>query len=239
MLRFKLADLNIEANVIYKIVKRLTGPFQTEFVTPDIVINSSREIIDYEKTIVEEPLPGTSVYESSAVFRLIAEQLPSFDAMVLHSCSFRVKDKGIAFGAFSGTGKTTHMLLWKEMLGDKFKIINGDKPIIRFIDDKLYVFGTPWAGKENLFENTKAPLTDICRIERCDTNITEPMSKDEGVMLLMQQIYMPSDLEARLKTIELIQRVADSVNFWKIRCNMEPKAAQVSYKAIFGEDLNG
>ena len=43
------------------------------------------------------------------------------------------------FCGSSGTGKTTHMLLWQKMLGDRFKFINGDKPIIRFIDNVPYI----------------------------------------------------------------------------------------------------
>ncbi len=231
----RMADLNIQFNVIYKISERVTKPFYAEFDSPDIIINSSQEIIEHEKAISEEKMPGTSVYENPAVFRLLAEQLPKFDAVVLHSCSFKVKNKGIAFGAVSGTGKTTHMMLWQNMLGNEFEIINGDKPIIRFIDNKLFAYGTPWAGKENLYQNIRVPLTDVCKIERSIINKTEPMSKDEGISLLMQQIYIPFDPEMRLKTIELIYRIADSVKFWKIKCNMEPDAAKVSYKAIFSE----
>ena len=91
-------------------------------------------------------------------------------------------------------------------------------------------------GKEWLGCNKKAPLTDVCKIERSKINKTEPMSKEEGILLLMQQIYMPYDPQMRLKTIDLIYKVAEKVNFWKIRCNMDIEAAEISYKAIFGEN---
>ena len=325
MFRCRIADLNIEANVVYKIAESTTKPFHTEFDTPDIVINSSLEIIEHEKAIAQEKMNGTSIYEKTAVFRLLAEQLPKFDALVLHSCAFKVKDKVIALGACSGTGKTTHMMLWKDMLGDDFEIINGDKPIVRFlnnaesginpsasflgtspqrgggnefpnskqppikregdmnccIENNLpfegrgtacgggvetdsrrqttdgrqqttdvrcqtsdgrqlksnipYAYGTPWAGKENLYNNIKAELTDICRIVRSETNRTRRMSREDGIALLMQQVYMPFDPEMRIKTIELIYKLADSVRFWEIACNMEPEAAKTAYEAIFGE----
>ena len=69
---------------------------------------------------------------SSSFLRKLAEWLPLHDAFVLHSATFDVDGVGVVFAAHSGTGKTTHMLLWQKLLGDKMTIVNGDKPIVRF-----------------------------------------------------------------------------------------------------------
>ena len=238
LFKCELADLKIELEYIYPRTQKKLLPYSAEFEKTDIAIKITQEDIEFERDYVEnEELRQLDRFlELTAVFRHLAEQLVNFDGAVLHSCAFLANDKGIAFGAHSGTGKTTHMMLWQNMLGDKFKIINGDKPFVRFIDDKLYVYGSIWAGKERLYNDIKAPLTDICKIVRSETNVTEKMPKEEGIKFLMQQLYMPADPVKRIKTIELIYRIAEKVNFWQINCNMEPEAAEVAYNAIFGKN---
>ena len=56
-------------------------------------------------------------------------------------------------------------------------------------------------------------------------------------MILLNQIYMPNDAQMRIKTLELADRIANSVNFWEISCNMDIQAAQVSYSTIFKNGL--
>ena len=80
-----------------------------------------------------------------AAYTDIAEKIPLSNAFVLHSATIDVEGVGVAFSAHSGTGKTTHMNLWQELLGDKMVVVNGDKPIVRFFDEEPnqpYAYGT-------------------------------------------------------------------------------------------------
>ncbi len=232
-----LADLKVEYHPIHERVQQILRDYSADFEEPDLVLHITQQDIDFERHI-DKTLPknlAERAVEKTAAFRLFAEKLPDFKGVLLHSCLIKVNDKGIAFTAPSGTGKTTHTILWQKLLGERLTIINGDKPFVRFLDGNLYAYGSPWMGKEHLGCNLKSPLTDICLIERSNINKTEPMNKEEGIMLLMQQVYMPFDSVMRMKTIELIYRIAEKVNFWKIKCNMDIEAAETSYKAIFGD----
>lgn len=233
----RLADLNVLFNVSTGRLSVISKLFADNFEKPDICITATESDIDRERLLIkDEPFQKPrGTLELTVVHRILAEQLPAYDAAVLHSCAFSVDDKGIAFGAYSGTGKSTHMFLWQKLLGDRMTIVNGDKPLIRFIDDNLYMYGSPWAGKESLKANIKVPLTDICRIVRSETNFTKAITKKEGIDLLFKQIYMPFDAKMRLKTLELIERISSKVNFWEIHCNMEPDAAKVAYNTIFNK----
>ena len=175
---------------------------------------------------------------SNVIYRKISEWIPSHDAFLLHSACFDVNGNGIAFAALSGTGKTTHMLLWQKLLGDKMTVVNGDKPIVRFFEDEPetpYAYGTPWCGKENLGCNMRTPLKHICFIERADKNSCEPLDKSDAVNLIFNQVYMPKDPAAMMKTMQLIDRLLSCCKLWKIRCNMESDAAESSFNAIFGK----
>ena len=235
MFKARIADFNILFEEHYNRLYINLGDFAAEFDKPEFYVKTTLEDILHEEEISDcKTRPYR--YELACAFRYLANQLYEKDACVLHSCFVKVADKGIAFTARSGTGKTTHMGLWQKMLGDSMEIINGDKPVVRFIDGIPYGYGTPWNGKEKLGGTGRAPLTDICLIERSETNETVPMSKEEGLMLLMQQIYMPETTEAVSKTMELIGQIVDRCNFWRIKCNMEPDAATTAYNAIFNKE---
>lgn len=168
--------------------------------------------------------------------RKIAEMLPLHNAFVLHSAVFDVDGTGVALAAHSGTGKTTHMLLWQKLLGDRLKIVNGDKPIVRFFDEEPhipYAYGTPWNGKERLGCNMRTPLKHLCFIERAEKNSCEKMGKQEAVNLIFNQVYMPKDSAAAVETMKLINRLISSCRLWKIKCNMDIEAAETAYNKIF------
>ena len=173
--------------------------------------------------------------EYIAAFRKLAEWLPLHNAFVLHSATFDVDGVGVAFAAHSGTGKTTHMNLWQQLLGDRMTIVNGDKPIVRFFDeepDTPYAYGTPWNGKERLGCNMRTPLKHVCFIERSETNYVEKVQKQDVINRIFNQVYMPKDPIAIMNTMKLIDRLLDCCNLWIIHCNTEPEAAEVAYNAI-------
>lgn len=238
MFKCRLADLNINFEDKSSSLQYRIGNFQHHFEKPDLTIPISREDIEFERKLDngENASQSDEYFEEYAAFRNLGEKLPEYDAVVMHSCLINVLGQGVAFTARSGTGKTTHMLLWKQTLNEKMTIVNGDKPLVRFVDGGLYAYGSPWAGKERLFSNSRVELKHICKIERSAINTTVPMSKQEGIILLMQQIYMPIDKKMLSKTIELINRIAEKVQFWTIYCNMELDAAKVAQEAIFSDE---
>ncbi len=230
----RIADFNVLFKEHYNLLYLNIGDFAAEFETPDItVVTTLEDIVEEERTSDTPRRPYK--HELSRAFRNFAEQLPDHGACVFHSCFIEVDGRGIAFSARSGTGKTTHMGLWQKMLGERMKIVNGDKPIVRFLDGVPYGYGTPWRGKEGLGGKERAPLTDICIIERAAENETLPVSPEEGMLLLVQQIYMPKTSEGIAKTMDIISRLTEKCRFWRIRCNMEPDAALTAYNAIFNK----
>jgi hypothetical protein len=230
---YSLAELKIEYSGLFGEVEKIS----TEYLSsgePDLKIGINKEDIETEREIAEQPFPDR-VLESTAFYRKLAEFLPKKQAFVLHSALFDVDGEGVAFGALSGTGKTTHMLLWQRLLGDRMTIVNGDKPIVRFIDEKPIAFGTPFKGKENFGSNTKTELKHICFIERSLQNSCEEISKEEALNGILTQVYMPRDVESLVLTMELINKLLSSCKLWRIKCNMDISAAETAYNAIFKE----
>ncbi len=234
-MKYKFADFNIEILSRYEDTKHFAPEYMQEFDVPNLTVSVSNFDIDYEKSVTENEY-ADSYIEIICAYRKIAEWLPSNQAFLMHSATFDVNGVGVAFAAHSGTGKTTHLNLWQELLGDRMVIVNGDKPIVRFFDnepEQPYAYGTPWNGKERLGCNMRTPLKHICFIERSDTNYVEKMDKSDVIDRIFNQVYMPKDPVAVMNTMNLIDRLLSCCNLWIIHCNMEPEAAEVAYNTIF------
>lgn len=235
MTKLLLADLVIQIKHNYGYIRKYSKAYIYDGDRPtDIFISISEKEIADEREISENKI-NIGYLEYICAYRKIANELLKFDAFVMHGTVIEVENKGIMFTALSGTGKTTHMLYWQEMLGDKLKIINGDKPIIRFFDGVPYAYGTPWAGKEGFNTNARTELRDICLIERADVNEVVPLTGFQIVSVFIKQIYHPEDLEARNKTYDLANKLLSYCNLRKIRCTKDISAAKTAYNAIFGE----
>ena len=69
--------------------------------------------------------------ETLAALRKIADFMPEKDCFLMHGAVVAWKDQGYLFTAPSGTGKSTHLALWKKYLGDQAEVINGDKRFLK------------------------------------------------------------------------------------------------------------
>ena len=234
-MRCFIADFYIKINTQFNYISKKF----IDYIINDNNIHLDVEIKDTEiflKSDVHSPIDRNICFENIYSYRKLAEWLPLHNAFVLHSAVFDVDGTGIALAAHSGTGKTTHMLLWQKLLGDRLTIVNGDKPIVRFFDDEPetpYAYGTPWNGKEHLGCNMRTPLKHICFIERAEQNSCEEILKSEAADRLFNQVYMPKDPLAAINTLQLINRLISCCKLWKIKCNMDIEAAQTAYNKLF------
>lgn len=231
---YRLADLNIDIKGSFDEIHKLCAPFKCDSGFADIEITVTKEDVEKEKSFTDLKL--TDAYlETVAACRLISEALPKRDAFLLHGAAIDVGGEGVVFLARSGTGKTTHLLRWNSLLGDRLTVINGDKPFVRFVEgEKLpFAYGTPWNGKEHLGNKGKTSLKHICFIERGSENKAEEIKKEEAADLLFAQVYMPKDAVSAANTLVLINRLTEVCEFWKITCNLDENAAEIPYKTIF------
>lgn len=229
---YSLADFNVEYSSEFGGVEKLCSEYEAQN-TPDFKLCVSNEDIQRERELADGHF-SDKYLETVSFYRKLGEALPEKGAFVLHSALLDVEGTGVAFAAHSGTGKTTHMLLWQKLLGDKMTIVNGDKPIVRFFGDEVYGYGTPWDGKEHYSCNMRTPIKHICFIERSESNSCEKMAESDAVDLIFNQIYMPHTPLAALSAMQLINKFIKSCSLWKIKCNMDIEAAQTAYDTIFG-----
>lgn len=241
---YYLAERIIHITSKYAYIHEMCRDYQAESMAdslPDITVSTTSEDIAFERTKSEQedlkngqtPHDWNDDYlETLAVYRKIAEKMPAFDTVLFHGSALSVDGTAYIFTAKSGTGKSTHTRLWREMLGERAVMVNDDKPLIRVSDNESIVYGTPWDGKHHLSNNIAVPIKALCLLQRSATNQIKPISAADALPVLLQQTYRPSDTEAMMKTISLINRFMKQVKLYRMGCNMEPAAAATAYEAL-------
>lgn len=170
--------------------------------------------------------------EDLAVYRKIARWMVDRDTLLMHGSVIAVDGQAYMFTAKSGTGKSTHTRLWRELLGDRAVMVNDDKPLLYIRDGSVIAYGTPWNGKHRLGNNISAPLKGIAVINRGAKNTIHPATAPMVLPMLIQQSYRPEDAAGMEKVMELLDRLCRQVPVWKLTCNMEQDAARTAFKAM-------
>ncbi len=233
MIKIKIAGIPIGIENRYTDIEMISRGYRTD-ETPVFTVTASDEDLEREQRDFSEPLPR-DVLESTAIHRNIADRLPSYDAFLLHGSTVELDGNAYIFTAHSGVGKTTHTRLWLSEFADEVSVLNGDKPILRFIDGVPYACGTPWNGKENYGRNVMRPLRGIAFLGRGAENIAVQIEPKDAVTRFMGQIYLPKRTPALLsKTLILANKMLSSVTLVDLKCNMDPEAAHVCRAALTG-----
>lgn len=241
---YRFAGRNVEITSLYPRVQELCRDYRTDGA-PDFCVQTAPEDLAAEaersaKTDVLEgrkPRKHSDAYlETLAVYRQIAEKMPLYDTVLFHGSCVAVDGAAYLFTASSGTGKSTHTRLWRELLGGRAVMVNDDKPLLRVTERGVLVCGTPWDGKHRLSANIEVPLKALCLLERSPDNRIERIAKRDAWLMLFRQTYRPADPAALTRTLQLIDRLADAAALYRLGCNMDPAAAALSYAAMSGAD---
>lgn len=239
----RLAEIPVEIITLYDSVAN-TEDYETKQTPAFSVCISEQDITNERQISINEyahegkPYPDFSPaeLENTAVYRKIADKLPEYDGMVFHGSAVAIGNRAYLFTAKSGTGKTTHTNLWLKNIEGSY-IVNGDKPIIRLIDGKPCVCGTPWMGKEKQGCNKVVPLGAICFLNRGKENKIEKTDFLSVYPRFLSQAYRPEKGEMIKKTIKLLEKIAEAVPFYELYCNTENEAALVSFRGMTDEQI--
>lgn len=197
------------------------------------------EITDSDIDNEDKVFPGTPRYflENLAILRKLSRiLLVEYNALLFHGSSIKVGNKAYVFTAPSGTGKSTHTKLLKEYLGDKMEYINDDKPILRAVDGKVYVYGSPWNGKHGRGSNISAPLKAVCVVSRGEKNSIEKISPSVAIKYLFEQSLGFDDEVSANKVLDIMALITSTASFYLLKCNMDISAAKCSYEGMIYED---
>ncbi len=226
---YNIAGMNIGIDAKCEYTYKKCSCYRPNRAIPEFIASATPEQVKAEQKISD----GSYEYcEFICIYREICSVLPMYDRLLLHSAVIEKDGFAYAFAAKSGTGKTTHIMQWKKLYGDSVNIINGDKPIFGFEDNKVIAYGTPWCGKEGLHSNTQAELKALCFIERAEQNVISEITKEEAINRIFKQIFIPKNKTAAAKTLELVSKLIENVKLYKLGCNISTDAAELAYNTM-------
>ena len=228
--RYEFAGKTVEVNSLHEAVHRYCAAYRTD-APADFSVTISQEDIEYERAREETPGHADAYLEELAVYRKVSEKMPYYDTILFHGSVIAVDGAAYVFTAKSGTGKSTHTALWRRFFGDRAVMVNDDKPLLH-VGDVVTAYGTPYDGKHKLSNKIAVPIKAVCILERAEENSIVKITRSEAYPMLVQQAYRPVDIAAMQKTLSLIDKMVDSVDLYRLGCNMDPDAARVAYEGM-------
>ena len=229
---YKFGDIPIEITYRGSYLEQKAKDYITD-EEPLFSVFATDEDLEYEREKSEEGDEFSKPYlEYVAIHRLICEKIIDYGLVLFHSSVVELDGECYLFTAKSGTGKSTHTRMWREVFGEDAVMINDDKPLIREIDGKFYAYGTPWDGKHALSVNKKSPIKAICYLERGEKNEIEKVNSQDVTYNLLAQVYRPRNQEGLIKTLDFADSMLKSIPMYKMKCTISHEAAQMAYDAM-------
>ena len=232
--KIKIANIVIEINAFNETTKRYCSDFLCD-EKPSYVITMTE--YDLKNEVTESNNGHVYVNEEiSALYRKIADLFIEHNIVVVHGSSFKVEDNGFIVTARSGVGKSTHVRLLEQCLGNDFVYINDDKPLLE-VSNELTLYSSPWNGKERRGNNNSAPLKAIIFLNRGNNTYRKLDNKEEVYFKLLSQVYLPKDKEKREKALKIIDILLKRINFYEINVNMDISAGEMTVERIIKNEI--
>ena len=238
----ELAGRCVSVHAMFESTKAFCRDYLSD-LPPDFSVEICPEDIAFERAMCArtDAAEGRTVaayadayLETVAVQRKLSEALFDYDTLLFHGSAVAMDGRAYLFTARSGTGKSTHTRLWREVFGGRAVMVNDDKPFLRITNQTVLACGSPWNGKHRLSANLQVPLAAICILERGAENRIGEIPPQDALFMLLQQSNRPLDAGKMPKYLELIDSLSQRLRFYRLQCNMDPQAAVAAYDAMAG-----
>lgn len=155
--------------------------------------------------------------------------------VAIHTSTIRYRDKAVFFLGESGTGKSTHTRLWRENI-EGAVLLNDDSPILRIVDGKPWVYGSPWSGKTPCYKKECYPLAACVRLSQAPYDKIKKLNVVQGYGAIHPScppcfayddgLYDPIS--------SVLSNLLSNVPVYHLACLPDADAARLSCQTIFG-----
>lgn len=234
--RYQFADILVDAEFNFEYLGKQCVDYRvSNAMDPHVVVSVSLEDVALERNKDDEKLYSDGYYESLAFYRKFCASAADFDCILFHGSALSVDGIGFLFGAPSGTGKSTHARLYRNLFGERVTMVNDDKPLLRVLNDQFYIYGTPWDGKHRLSNNISVPLNGICFLKQGPENKIRKLSVFEALGAVLGQVYRPDHEGQMRKVFALVQQLVQRVPIYELYCTISEEAVWMSYNTLKGD----
>jgi hypothetical protein len=152
----------------------------------------------------------------------------------IHGCGLiDAHGNGHLFVGKSGAGKTTMARLWQDVPGTT--ILSDDRIILRKLDGKIWMYGTPWHGDGGMASPDKVLLTRVYFLEKRDRNELLPRKKVEAAFGLSACSVPPFyNREGMDFTLDFIGEVTKEIPCYELRVVPDRRVVEFIIDQISG-----
>jgi hypothetical protein len=108
--------------------------------------------------------------------------------------------------------------------------------LINKVDDQVFVWGSPWSGKNVLNQNVKVPLKAIFFLNKSDKTDLRPLEENEKIKHLLRNIHRPGDETNIDNMIDVVNDIISNCNLYEFACENNQTSA-LKLKAFLEEEL--
>ena len=170
------------------------------------ILSADRSAIE---VYAEEHHCSMEISEYNCLMTVTADFMTEKDRAMFHGVAFLYGQGAYILTAPSGTGKTTQFRNLRRLYGDRFRIINGDKPFLGpGADGQILVYPSPWKGKEQWGGREYGPLKGLFLLEQGQENRLEVMDSAEAAVPTLEQFLYTAKTR---QSVHTICRLADTM----------------------------
>lgn len=234
---YRFAGHTAEIRSLYPDVHTLCAAYRIAPQPVELVLETTQADITFEREKARALYSDLRMFtpgrlEELAVYRKLVRALLERDVLLFHGSAVAVDGAAYLFIAPSGTGKSTHTRLWRELLGERAVMVNDDKPLLHVCDSGVTIFGTPWAGKHRLSRNIAVPLRAVCVLERAEEDRIAPIRPIEAFPFLLRQSYRYETEQAERRALSLLDLLTQKVALYRLGCGQSLAAAETAWNAM-------
>ena len=196
-----------------------------------LVKEDGSNVVDSNLGLCEVADPSLVRFGIWIMFGIIMAPL---GGIAIHSSVIVKEDGAVLCLGESGTGKSTHTRLWRENI-EGARLLNDDSPIIRVIDGKSIVYGSPWSGKTHCYVNKCVPIRALMRLSQAPHNKIYRLPALSAIGAILPSCPPAFAYDSRLQdaVCDTVSDVISCTPVYHLECLPNAAAAELSYSTIF------
>jgi hypothetical protein len=129
--------------------------------------------------------------------------------VILHACGISDQGRGLAFCGVSEAGKSTLARLWQDA---PVTVLTDERLIVRRVNGRFWIYGTPWVGEAQISSPEKAPLEKVYVINHSPKNSLHALSSPVAASQLLVRCFPPFFDQIGMQNIlELLAQIAEEI----------------------------
>ncbi|GAA5526917.1 hypothetical protein [Herpetosiphon gulosus] len=128
------------------------------------------------------------LFDYPALQLILIEWLSAHQGGLLHACGVIDGEQGLLLVGPPGMGKSTSARLWHSAGAC---ILSDDRVIVRWQNEQLWAYGTPWYSSAGLIAAQTAPVQAICYLSHGAINQVTSLSSAQALRHWLPEQFLP------------------------------------------------